>query len=77
MTNSQKIWSIQHLKQLEMHPYSLGSFVFNDSGEVFTIAETLDIWEELQEEALYYSINWEGELWSDSGEQIPAIYVEH
>lgn len=77
MTNSLKIWSVQHLKQLDLNPYSLGSFVYNDAGEIFTVAEVLDIWEELQEDALYYSINWESELWSESGEQIPAVYVEH
>ena len=78
MENAQKIWSIQQIKSLERaNPYAIGSFIFNASGEVFTIAEALDIWEELQGEALYYSVNWESDLLSESGERIPAVYVEH
>ena len=78
MENSVKIWSIQHLQMLERsNPYGSGSFVYNSAGEIFTTNEVVDIWEELQEEELFYGMNWESELWSESGEQIPAVYVEH
>ncbi len=78
MGNSVKIWSIQQLKMLERsNPYAIGSFIYNSSGEIFTTNEVIDIWEELQEEELFYGMNWESELWSESGEQIPAVYVEH
>jgi hypothetical protein len=78
MENSVKIWSIQHLQMLERsNPYGYGSFVYNSSGEIFTTYEVIDIWEELQEGELFYGMNWESELWSESGERIPAVYVEH
>ncbi len=78
MENAQKVWSVQQINFLERcNPYAIGSFIFNASGEVFTIAEALDIWEELQDEELFYSVNWESELYSESGEHIPAVYVEH
>ena len=78
MENSVKIWSVQQLQMLERsNPYAVGSFVYNSAGEIFTTNEVVDIWEELQEEELFYGMNWESELWSESGEQIPAVYVEH
>jgi len=78
MENYVKIWSVQHLQMLDSsNPYGFGSFVYNSSGEIFTTAEVIDIWEELQEDELFYGMNWESELWSESGERIPAVYVEH
>jgi len=41
------------------------------------VDEVLDIWEELQDEELFYSVNWESELWSESGIQIPSVYAEY
>ena len=65
MENVQKVWSIQHLQMLDRsNPYGYGSFVYNSSGEIFTIDEVIDIWEELQDEELFYGVNWENELWS-------------
>jgi len=78
MENATKLWSVQQLQMLDLsNPYSIGSFVFNSSGEIYCINEVFDIWEDLQDEELFYSVNWEGELWSESGIQIPSVYAEH
>lgn len=78
MNDLQKIWSVQQLHTLERsNPYLIGSFVITSSGEIFTVDEALDIWEDIKEEELFYSVNWESELWSESGIQIPAVYCEY
>jgi len=78
MGNATKLWSVQQLQMLDRsNPYNIGSFVFNSSGEIYSVDEVLDIWEELQDEELFYSVNWESELWSESGIQIPSVYAEH
>jgi hypothetical protein len=78
MENATKLWSVQQLQMLDLsNPYSIGSFVFNSLGEIYSINEVFDIWEDLQDEELFYSVNWESELWSESGIQIPSVYAEH
>lgn len=78
MGDSTKLWSVQQLKMLDRsNPYNIGSFVFNSSGEIYSVDEVLDIWEDLQDEELFYSVNWESELWSESGIQIPSVYAEY
>lgn len=78
MGNATKLWSVQQLKMLDRsNPYNIGSFVFNSSGQIYSVDEVLDIWEELQDEELFYSVNWESELWSESGIQIPSVYAEY
>ena len=78
MGNATKLWSVQQLQMLDRsNPYNIGSFVFNSSGEIYSVDEVLDIWEDLQEEELFYSVNWESELWSESGIQIPSVYAEY
>lgn len=78
MGNATKLWSVQQLQMLDRsNPYNVGSFVFNSSGEIYSVDEVLDIWEELQDEELFYSVNWESELWSESGIQIPSVYAEY
>jgi hypothetical protein len=78
MNDSKKLWHVQQLHMLERsNPYSIGSFVFTSSGEIFTVDEALDIWEDIKEEGLFYGVNWESELWSESGIQIPAVYCEY
>jgi hypothetical protein len=78
MENATKLWSVQQLQLLDRsNPYNIGSFVFNSSGEIYSVDEVLDIWEDLQEEELFYSVNWESELWSESGIQIPSVYAEY
>jgi len=78
MGDSTKLWSVQQLQMLDRsNPYNIGSFVFNSSGEIYSVDEVLDIWEELQDEELFYSVNWESELWSESGIQIPSVYAEY
>ena len=69
-----QIWSIQHLRQLDNHVYRNGGYVFNESGEVFTVDEAIDILSEICEDRLYYAINWEGEIWSESGLLIESVY---
>lgn len=78
MENATKLWSVQQLQMLDLsNPYSIGSFVFNSLGEIYSVEEVFDIWEDLQDEELFYSVNWESELWSESGIQIPSVYAEH
>ena len=78
MGNATKLWSVQQLQMLDRsNPYNIGSFVFNSSGEIYSVEEVLDIWEDLQDEELFYSVNWESELWSESGIQIPSVYAEY
>ncbi len=78
MQNATKLWSVQQLQMLDRsNPYNIGSFVFNSSGEIYSVEEVLDIWEDLQDEELFYSVNWESELWSESGIQIPSVYAEY
>ena len=78
MGNATKLWSVQQLKMLDRsNPYNIGSFVFNSSGQIYSVDEVLDIWEELPDEELFYSVNWESELWSESGIQIPSVYAEY
>jgi len=78
MGNATKLWSVQQLQLLDRsNPYNIGSFVFNSSGEIYSVDEVLDIWEDLQDEELFYSVNWESELWSESGIQIPSVYAEY
>ena len=71
--------SANHLRMCERsNPYNIGSYVYDSNGEVYTIDEAIDLWQELTDEGqeLFYGVNWEYEIWSSSGIQIPSVYAE-
>jgi hypothetical protein len=68
--------SLEHLSQLSKHPYTLGEFLYNERGEIFLVEEAEELEEEISTGQISYGINWESEIWTESGIQIPAIYTE-
>lgn len=68
--------SLEHLNQLSRHPYRIGEFLFDEIGQVFLVEEAEELVEEINTGQISYGINWEGEIWTESGIQIPAVYTE-
>lgn len=68
--------SLDHLNELRKNPYTMGEFLFNERGEVFLVEEADELLEEISSGQINYSINWESEIWSESGISIPAVYTE-
>lgn len=69
--------SLEHLNELQKgNPYSYGEFLHSANGEIFLVEEAGEIEEEIKTGLISYGINWENEIWTESGIQIPAVYTE-
>jgi hypothetical protein len=69
--------SLEHLNELtRSNPYSLGEFLHSANGEIFLVEEAEELQEEIKTGQISYGINWENEIWTESGIQIPAVYTE-
>jgi len=71
-----QVKNLDHLKELSKNPYSYGEYLATDSGEVFLVEEAEEIIDEIESGRVSYSINWESEIWTESGIQVPAVYTE-
>jgi hypothetical protein len=75
ITNT-KVKSLEHLNQLSRNPYCLAEFLCDERGQIFLVEEAEELKEEINTGQISYGINWEDELWTESGVQIPAVYSE-
>jgi hypothetical protein len=66
----------KQLKELDSNPYNNSSFVFNDSGNIYSVNDFLEFREMYDHgHNFYYSIHWEGEpLHTENGEIIEPVY---
>jgi hypothetical protein len=71
-----QVTSLEHLKELGKNPYNYGEYLVTDSGEIFLVDEAEEIIDEIESGQVSYSINWESEIWTESGIQVPAVYTE-
>ena len=70
----------KQLKELDSNPYNASGYVFDDSGNIYSVSEFLEfenshVYSDYNSEKFYYTIHWEGEpLHTESGEVIEPAY---
>lgn len=66
----------KQLKELDSNQYNNSSFVFDDSGNIYSVSDFLEFREMYDHgQNFYYSIHWEGEpMYTESGEVIQPAY---
>jgi len=70
----------KQLKELDSNQYNNSSFVFDDSGNIYSVEEFFKfenshVYNDYDNQNYYYAIHWEGEpLHTESGEIIEAAY---
>jgi hypothetical protein len=70
----------KQLKELDSNQYNNSSFVFDDSGNIYSVEEFLKfenshVYNDYDNQNYYYAIHWEGEpLNTENGEVIQPAY---